>query len=284
MNYLYALSTEKMRPAVGIDVQNPRLSWKIHAEETGILQISYRIQVLCSCGKTVWDSEVVPSSAMTVRYAGETLRPAADYQWNVTVLLSNGETLTADGVPFTTGLLDSNLFEQAKWISFPHTEGFTKEMLPAFRREFSLTKPLSSAKLFITGCGIYAAYLNGERVSNLDERGQKHVNELTPGFTEASKRKLYHSYDVTHLLNAGANCLSAIVTTGWWSDSIVRSVGGFSALRALLLLNYTDGTCGTLATDESWKVSDEHPVKEASVYHGETYDARVPMDFVKPGF
>ncbi len=283
MRKLYALTTEKLHLAVGIDTPNPRLSWKIDADEMGISQISYHIIVACSCGKIVWDSGEVLSSAMSVRYAGEALCPAADYVWTVTAVLSTGEALTASA-KFMTSMLDSTLFDEAKWISFPHTEGITKEMLPAFRRGFRLNKKLTSAKLFITGCGIYAAYINGERVNQLDENGQKHVNELTPGFTEVLVRKLYHSYDVTHMLSEGTNCISAIVTSGWWSDKIVNYAGDFSALRALLVFNYADETSETLATDESWKVSNEHPVRNATVYHGEVYDARIPMDFVQPGF
>ncbi len=284
MAKLYDLTTEKLRLAVGIDTKAPRLAWKISSDEKNITQTSYRVTVTCdSCGKTVWDSGVVHSNKLHVNYAGEPLLPARDYTWTVEVTLSNGEKITGKA-RFMTSLLDSGAMDAAKWISFPHTDNYTKETLPAFRRGFTTKDEVKSAKLFITGCGIYTAYINGERVSNLDENGAAHVNELTPGFTQAEKRKLYHSYDVTHMIKTGANAISAISASGWWSDNIVNCYGNFSAIRALLILRYADGSEDVIPTDESWRVSNDHPVREASVYHGETYDARYSTDFAKADF
>jgi len=280
---IYGLTTEKLALAVGIDTKSPRFAWKYESDVKGISQVSYSVTVKCACGKTVWESGIVESRAMNTIYAGEMLKPATNYSWTVCTVMSNGETLTASA-EFMTGLLDSGMLDSAKWIAFPHTEGITKDMLPAFRRGFAYNKPLASAKLFIAGCGIYTAYINGERVYNLDKDGVKHINELTPGFTEVLVRKLYHSYDVTNMLAEGKNCISVISASGWWSDQIVNFAGNFSAVRALLIINYADGTSETITTDESWKVSNEHPVREATVYHGEVYDARIPMSFIYPDF
>lgn len=279
---LYGLTTEKRILAMGIDERQPRFSWKYASDEDGIFQNHIRI-VVADSQKTVWDSGVLLTKQMSVRYAGEPLKAATTYCWTVTAGMSNGAAVEASA-KFTTGVMDTGLLDGAKWISFPHSEGFNNRMLPAFRREFQPEKAVVSAKLFVAGCGVYVVWLNGQRLYNTAPDGEQVEYELKPGFTEQTVRKLYHSYDITDQLCHGLNCLSAIVGAGWWADRIVLSRDKFPAFKALLWIIYADGSEQTLITDETWKVSDEHPVRAASIYEGELYDARYTMAFSQPGF
>lgn len=283
MAKLYGLTTEKLSLAVGIDTQNPRFAWKYASGAPNVYQTEFCITVADSAENLLWDSGWKKGRAMTLTYTGPALQPARDYFWTVKASLSTGESCSACA-RFTTGVLDSGLLDQAKWISFPHTDAFAPDIVPAFRRDFTLKDTVISAKLFLAGCGVYVAYLNGQRIYNLDAEGRKHEYELKPGFTEQMVRKLYHSYDITQQLNAGTNCLSAIVGTGWWADRIVLAERKYPALKILLLITYADGSVETLITDEHWSVSANHPVRSASIYEGEYYDARLSMAFAQPGF
>lgn len=279
---LYGLATEKRTLAIGIDAPNPRFSWKYASDEAAIYQKSVRITVECG-GKTIWDSGKLQTRQMRIRYAGEALKAATAYVWTVTAVMSNGTSVEASA-KFTTGVMDTGLLERAKWISLPHSGGFTNRDLPAFRKEFLPEKEVASAKLFTAGCGVYVVWLNGQRLYNTAPDGQKVEYELKPGFTEQMVRKLYHCYDITEQLRNGVNCLSAIVGAGWWADRIVHAKDKFPAFKALLQITYADSSEQIISTDETWKMSNAHPVREASIYDGEFYDARYTMAFAYPGF
>lgn len=283
MTTLYGLTTERLSFASGIDIKHPRFAWKIAFDEPHITQLTYRVTVLCECGKTVWDSEEVASRDMLVRYAGEPLLPATDYTWTLTCRISSGETLTAKA-KFMTGIRETGLLEKAKWIAYPQLTEQDRNVCPVFRKEFVIEKEVKSVKLFTSGCGVYIGFVNGERLSNLDANDAPLCYELKPGYTQMSERKFYHSYDVTHLVNKGRNCLSAISSHGWWADAIAAYIGRYPAFLSVLIVNYADGTSYSLLSDETWKVSSDSPVVSASIYDGESYDARVSTAFMQPSF
>ena len=280
---MYGLTTEKRSLAVGIDEKQPRFSWKYSSDEAAVFQKTVRITVRDPDGVVVWDSGILITREMRLRYAGEALKPACWYYWNIEAEMSNGDKITA-AQRFMTGVGGSALFDSAKWITFPHRDGDHNGMLPGFRKEFKAACGIVSAKLYISGCGVYVAYLNGRRIYNEADNGAAQEYELKPGFTEQQVRKLYHSYDVTGQLQQGENCISAIVGSGWWADRIVMEKGKIPALKALFVIDFADGRRETVVTDESWRVSDKHPVRAASIYDGEVYDARYTMAFTEPGF
>ena len=127
---------------------------------------------------------------------------------------------------------------------------------PLFRKAFEVAGPVAEARAYASGLGYYELYLNGERVGD-------HV--LDPGNTVHQKRTLYSTYDVTGLLQQGANAAGFMVGHGWWK----RTCSAWLNLRIV----YEDGRVETVVTDESWKWR-TGPVVAESLYHGETYDAR----------
>ncbi|MCQ2430983.1 MAG: glycoside hydrolase family 78 protein [Clostridia bacterium] len=285
MAVLASLKAEKLTIPVGIDTQNPRFSWNYAAEaaDKNLVQTSYQIKVVCACGKTVWDSGIVTTDKKHVTYAAEALKPAKDYTVTLKTTLSDGKTAEKT-ICFSTGVMDSGLLDNADFLSLPRVPGVSPESVPAFRHEFTPAKTVKAAKLFTVGAGMYEAYINGVRPFNYDADGNKVEYEMKPGFTEILKRKFYHSYNVTELVKAGANCITATVTSGWWSDVIADHTGELAIFKAALVLEYEDGTSEVIATSSAWKVSTEHPVVNASVYGGETYDARISCAYMLPGF
>lgn len=142
-----------------------------------------------------------------------------------------------------------------------------------FRRQFSATKTVASARVYATALGLYELWLNGSRV------GDEH---LTPGWTDYSKHVQAQTYDVTTLVKSGDNAIGGILADGWFNGKVgyagqVHNYGsGPDQLRVQLELEYDDGSKDTIATDASWK-SSTGPIQSADLLDGETYDARLEL-------
>ena len=147
------------------------------------------------------------------------------------------------------------------------------------RKEFSVDKPLASARLYVTALGNYRAYINGAQASG---------NVLTPGFTDFDKRINYQVYDVTPSITTGENTIGAILGDGWFGSPLTwigeHFYKGPDRLRAQLELRFKDGTSATIASDESWATS-QSPILQSGIYEGENYDARLEQpSWSKPNF
>ncbi len=134
-------------------------------------------------------------------------------------------------------------------------------------RDFTLDKVPAGAVLHLTAQGLYRAFLNGKRV------GQ---DLLTPAWTCYDDRLAYQSYDVSDLLQPGANRLEIWLGDGWyrsrlmWALNPIPNTWGdrIGAMAELV----AGGTI--LKTDASWR-SGFTPVTGNGIYHGEDHDARI---------
>ena len=139
------------------------------------------------------------------------------------------------------------------------------------RKEVVNAKSVAKATWRVTGLGVFTPQINGVCAAP-DEI-------LMPGYTHFKRRRHEIALDLTPLWNkdAGAvNILSAICTSGWWCDAIAGKNGGtWPAFRAILELEYTDGSSSQIPTDASWQVSSETQVSSAGIWEGETIDARI---------
>lgn len=143
------------------------------------------------------------------------------------------------------------------------------------RREFAVEKSVAKARLYATALGAYETTINGVRVGR---------DELTPGFTDYSKRVQYQTYDVTDMLRNGTNAIGAMLGEGWFASGMAWTAEHFNVLpptrmMAQLEIEYADGTRATVVSDGSWKAA-ESPILHSEIYAGETYDARLE----KPGW
>ncbi len=283
MAKLCELKVEKLINPTGIDVRFPRFSWKILAEEKNVYQSSYRVTVATAYGDKVWDSGEVNSSSTLVNYNGEGLFIGCDYLFDVSVILNNGEKLSSK-TSFSTGQNGEGLLTEARWIAYPIKGEEDYKICPAFRKEFKVKSKVLCAKAYTSGLGVYESFINGERISSLSPNGEQETIELKPGYTQILERKLYNSFDITHLVKEGMNCISAISSHGWWADDIADNIGRYPCFLAAVCIYYENGKGEYFVTDSSWKVSENSPLISASIYGGEKYDARVSLDFMKSGF
>jgi alpha-L-rhamnosidase len=145
------------------------------------------------------------------------------------------------------------------------------ETINYLRKDFTLNKRISKARLYATALGLYELRLNGQRVGD-------HL--FAPDWTDYNQRVRYQAYDVTSLVQPGSNTLAGLVGNGWYCGHIGN--GGFQAwgkkpaLFAQLEVTYTDGSVDRVITDASWKVH-AGPILASDFMQGENYDARLEI-------
>ena len=273
-----SLLVNQLKHAYG--VVSPSFSWKIESSRQGAAQSAYRIRVFegrDGAGATYWDSgEVATNASFAIRYGGPALKPARAYSWRVAVKDETGTLTESDVAVFETALTDEAAWAKAEWISVCEPHRGDRDTA-AFLKTVANAKAVREAWWFVTGLGVFEAFVNGEPVSHLCGCGKTVRDALKPGFTHAGRRRHYFSYDVTHLVktDAGAaNVLSALVTEGWWRDQITGHAGKESAFRSVLVLRYDDGSEEIVGTDTSWLAAYAGPVFHAEIFYGEDFDAR----------
>ena len=275
------LKVEYAVDPIGIDARTPRLSWIIQAERRGTTQSAWQVRVATDLHalqrSPLWDSGKVPSSASLFHpYAGPALRSGTRYYWQARVWDDAGQASPWSRAGFwETGLLDPAEWT-ARWIAPDLAEDTTRaNPSPMLRREFTLGAGVASARLYVTSLGLNAVELNGQAVGDLLFR---------PGWTSYDHRLQYDTYDVTALLQSGANAIGAILGDGWYRGRLGfqgarNNYGTRLGLLAQLVVRYRDGHTQVVATDEQWKAS-TGPILVSDIYDGETYDARLE----KPGW
>ena len=175
---------------MGVDVEQPSLSWKLQDSRVGARQTAYRILVatrpllLDSDKPDVWDSGRVHSDrSIGVAYGGPALQPETRYYWKVQVWDKDGRPYgDSDASWWETGLRDN---WKASWIGYEDLEhrsiraarprwitnaavashsgdGATRH---DFRLSFDLSGTVKRAALYVTGEDTAAAWINGEQLA-----------------------------------------------------------------------------------------------------------------------
>ena len=270
---------------IGIDRTNPQLSWEIPAFRNGIEQSAYEILVASSLENLyknqgdVWSTgKVMSDQSVYITYAGKPLESRKQYFWKVRYWDNKGEQSEfSQPSSWEMAFLYQSDWN-AKWIT--RTNALTKEdsmRSIMMRKPFSIDKPVKKARLYVTGLGNYAFYINGSKVGK---------DILTPGWTHYPKRLQYQAYDVTSLVKNGENTAGAMLGNAWWSgglgwgtdpNSRKRYSFGPMKLYAQLEIEDESGNVQTITTDESWKW-DESPITFNNLYDGVHYDARLEQD------
>ncbi|MGB9620171.1 MAG: family 78 glycoside hydrolase catalytic domain, partial [Armatimonadota bacterium] len=123
------------------------------------------------------------------------------------------------------------------------------------------------ARAYVTGLGYYELRINGKRVGD---------RVLDPPYTNFDKRVYYSVYDVTKLVKRGPNCVGAMIGQGWWRRG--------PRLLVQIEVSHSDGSSARVVTDDQWRWAPS-PIIANSIYHGETYDARLEQPgWDMPGF
>lgn len=267
-----------VRPAC-IDQAAPRLSWRTETSAKNWRQSAFRLLVASSEEALknergdLWDSgRVASDESYAVRYRGKPLASNGAYFWKVQVWDGAGQASRwSKSAKWEMGLLRPEDWGASRWIGNGEAGP-----APYLRREFKLRGPVKRARLFAAGLGYADLHLNGNALGHYDGK----PTERDPGYTDFNKRVLYVAHDVTSKLKAGNNCLGAVLGTGWYDVHDVATWHFEKAswrarpkLRAVLDVEYRDGSREQIVTDPTWKTS-TGPILTDGIYTGETYDAR----------
>lgn len=245
----------------------------------------------------MWDSGRVESAGATdVAYAGGPLPAGKSFWWRVRIWDEAGAPSpfsrpanfgTALGPDQWDGVLIGLGPDQQP---YPPPSGHepvdlvTAAMKPApyLRRTFELENQVSEARLYATALGIYEVRINGSRAGDA---------VLAPGWTDYDRRMLYQTYDVAGLLAPGENVVAVILADGWacgfYGEDTKRAGAHYAhepRFLAQLVLNFTDGSRQTLATDGAWRSSTGAVVYADLVMGQRTEHPLEPRGWDRPGF
>ncbi|MBB3110935.1 alpha-L-rhamnosidase [Paenibacillus phyllosphaerae] len=268
----FGLSCEYRINPLGLDVRKPRLSWKIRSDRHNTMQAAYRIQASSdiSFGSPEWDSGQIQSDqSLHVEYAGSELAAQTRYYYRVKVWDSYGSESDWSEVSWwENGLLDTGNWT-AGWIT-PAADAIDPDAEEAFllRTSFAVDKRIAAARAYVSALGLYELYVNGNRHGD---------EELTPGWTSYEHRTQYQTYDVTELLQSGANGIGLMLADGWYKGGMGDSRFRYGDRRAGILqlwISYEDGSEAWIGSDSGWK-SSTGAVVYSNIYNGEKYDARL---------
>ncbi len=169
-----SLMCEYLIDPLGIDVTTPRLTWRIDDKRMGAKQTAYEICVStdsleASKGRgIIWQTGKISADKQLINYKGKSLIPFTRYYWSVRVWDKDGKPSSWSAVnSFETGLMNSSNWKGA-WIS--DSRDIKEKAAPYFRKSFSTTKKIKSARAYIAVGGLYELYINGESIGDQGRR------------------------------------------------------------------------------------------------------------------
>lgn len=81
---------ENLQNPIGINVADPRFTWKISSTQSSTMQIAYEV-VVSKAKRKVWSTGKVRSDqSVFVSYGGQTLEPDTKYHWQVRIWDNHG--------------------------------------------------------------------------------------------------------------------------------------------------------------------------------------------------
>ena len=247
-----------IREPLGFELPYCSLSWKVK-ETASRRPVREKLTVAADADFT---RVLYEKEAERLRAAGEAiplaLSPRTRYFCRVETEGDAGDR--ACGVSwFETGKMDEPW--RAQWIGAQPEDRFH----PVFFRDFTLPADAVSARLYVSGLGLYEAYLNGEKAGN---------DLLAPFCNDYGDAVQAQAYDVTALLKKGGNTLRIFTGNGWYKGRLGyegrREVYGdrFQAI-AELHIALSDGGEAIVCTDESWQYRGSD-FEATDIYDGET--------------
>ncbi|MEH7097692.1 alpha-L-rhamnosidase [Neobacillus vireti] len=187
-------------------------------------------------------------------------QPKTKYFYRIEVETDEGEVATSEIATFETGKMDDPW--SANWIGTQSGDS----VHPLFRKEFNLKNPIKSARLYISGLGLYEVSINGDKVGN---------EYLTPLYSDYHTEYQYQTFDVSCML-ASFNRIEIMLGNGWYKGrfglgDLKENFGSEFACIAELHLTYHDGQEEVFITDESWRYVGSD-VELSDIYDGEIFN------------
>ena len=283
------LQCEYATRPLAIETALPRLSWNTQFAGKNWKQSAYQILVasnsenLAKDKGDLWDSgKILSDPSIQIEYKGRELESRKRCFWKVRVWDGSGSASNwSKPQEWEMGLLQPADWVRSKWIGMQGSDEGSPA--PYLRKNFTSQGKLVKARLYASGLGYAELSINGSKIGAATERD--------PGYTNFDKRTLYVAHDVTTSIKPGSNAIGVILGTGWY-DVHDRATWRFEKapwrgrprVRLTLFIDYDDGRCETVVSDETWQCS-KGPILMDGIYTGEVYDARFEVPgWDTPGF
>lgn len=190
------------------------------------------------------------------------LKPMTRYYYYVEIAGENGEAARSEIGFWETGKIQE--VWKADFIGTQDKDTYH----PCFERKFELeqAEKISKARIYITGLGLYEAYINGEKIGN---------EYLAPFCNDYHQEIQYQTYDIKELLQKD-NCIEIITGNGWYKGRLgyegdAAYYGNRFGTIAELHIEYENGESFVLGTDETWMYRGSD-IAMSDIYDGEEYN------------
>ncbi len=245
---------------VGFQLDSIKLSWKVD-DCTSKTATNVRIEIseTDDFEKVLYELEGTELKPTGQKIAVKA-EPHVRYYCRVCVTGDTGEVAVSDTYYFERGKGEESF--RADFIGTEETDTFH----PVFAREFTTEQKVKRARLYVTGLGLYEAYLNDTKVGN---------DLLAPFCNDYNEHIQYQTYDITSLLTAN-NCLHIYTGNGWYKgrlgyDGAQAVYGDAFATITEIHIWYENGEKEVIVTDEQWKYRGSD-IALSDIYDGEILD------------
>lgn len=245
---------------VGFQLDTIKVSWKV---DDSISKYSANVRIELSDTEN-FESVLYELEGKELNATGQKIvvkaEPYVRYYCRIYVTGDTGETAVSETCYFERGKGEESF--KAKFIGTDVSDTFH----PVFAREFKTEQKVKQARLYVTGLGLYEAYVNDRKVGN---------DLLAPFSNDYHEHIQYQTYDIKSFLNEN-NCIKIYTGNGWYKgrlgyDGAKAVYGDRFAAVAELHIWYENGKKEVIVTDEQWiyRASD---IALSDIYDGEILD------------
>lgn len=266
------MRTNHINNPLGFDMKDIKLSWIVENENydsKNIIGTQVIIGLNEELNEVIFDSGICSDINNLCFIPNIKLQPRTRYYWKVIAFDDKDERIISEIAWFETSKVEE--VWSGKWI----TPNLNKEIHPILRKEFNLPNNLMSARLYISGLGVYETKINNQRVSD---------EYLAPGCNSYDFWVQYQTYDITKNLKEGNNTIDIMLGNGWYKGRFGFD-GGYHELYgdkfiaiAEIIVTLENGEEIIIGTDETWKCT-EAPVEFSGIYDGEVYNSKKEIEF-----
>lgn len=254
---IYDVKINGITNPVGFDLGTIKVSWKV-ADCVSSKQRNVRIEISDSkhFENILYELESTGLKSIGQKLAF-TAEPHERYFLRVQVDGNQNESAVSDVVWFERG--KGKEIWQAGFIAMQPEDTFH----PVFQKKFTARKPVVKARIYVSGLGLYEAYLNGEKIGE---------DYLAPFCNDYREQIQYQTYDITEQIKR-ENCIRIYTGNGWYKgrlgyEGAYEVYGNRFLAVAELHLWYDDGSKEVIATDENWEYC-ASDIVASDIYDGE---------------
>jgi alpha-L-rhamnosidase len=254
------LRTNHLVNPIGYLFSPPSISW-ITESTTSSKQLYAQVIVhqgrpITASSTPIFDSGQTQNISSLGYELPISLQPYTRYYWRVKVWADDSCEIESDWAFFETGKLNDTW--KASWIR----SSLAKEDHPLLRKEFTVSKTIESARVYVCGLGLYELYLNGMKVGD---------EYLMPGYHSYDFFLQYQTYDIHPLLKKGGNCVGAVLGVGWYKGTFCHRNNGYGDTMQLICeirIWFEDKTELIIGSDSDWKCH-VSAIIASGIYYGE---------------